>query len=221
MKKVITVRNAGFNRPFLPYGGDGHLKVADGWAVRWHPGLGAGQGFLVRPECYVKTLHDITGQVIDVCQGIQTTNATHVAAFVQAVDLPVGVGELLLEARVGYNTLAGGMAVRVGLDGTGQTLDINATTIQWGSWLNQDGDPPWGAGKWSVAKARLAEVDTGYVSIWLQSQNKWRNKNNHVFWRDVSLTAEGAGPDPEPDPAGAAGKIMAAIDLLLDAVALL
>ncbi len=214
MAEPLRVDNAGFDPPFIEQGGISQLKVAGGWGFVWKDGPDSGHGFLVRPECYPKELPDE-----DTCQGIQTTSATHQAAFMQALVLPPRAKNLVLEARVAYHAPAGGMAVKVGIDGTGQTGDMYADTIQWGSWLNQDGDPPWEAGKFVVAKAFLPDPQTGYASLWLYSQNKWRGKNNHVFWLDVNAYIKDGPPDP--DPATAAEKIMAAVDLLLESVALL
>lgn len=210
----IAINNAGFDVPFYEQDGIGQLTMADGWRIVWVEGPESDRGFLVRPEAYRKVLP--SG---DVCQGVQSTSATHLAAVTQAVVLPTGVHDLALEVRVAYHGPASGMACKVGLDGTGQVTNIEAPTIQWGRWLNQDGDPPWPMGTFCAAKAALHEVESGYVSLWLLSRNKWRGRNNHVFWLDVTLTAdEDEGP---ADPATAAGKIMAAIDLLLEAVELL
>lgn len=214
MSEPLDVRNPGFDAPFDEQDGISQLKVAAGWMVRWIEGDDARRGYLVRPECYPKVLTNN-----DLCQGIQTTNATHQAAFVQTIILPQGARNIVLEARAAYHAPDGGMAVRVGIDGTGQNNDMYADTINWGRWLNQEGDPPWEAGKFASAKAFLPDPTSGYASLWLWSQNKWRGKNNHVFWRDVSVYLKDGPPDP--DPATAAGLIMKAVDNLMDAMALL
>lgn len=195
--RSLGIANAGFDGVYHPQDGISVLHMAPGWRGVWQHGTEAHHGFLVRPEFYEKELGPSWSPKSDVCQGVQSTSATHRAAVVQAINLPLGARNIRVEAMVAYYAPKGGMAATIGLDGTGQTRDITASTIRWSNyWLDQDNG--WNQETWATVVAELTAAETGTMSIWLKSENRWRGKNNHVFWRQVTGTCTINDDDVEP-----------------------
>nr|NIN67888.1 hypothetical protein [Anaerolineae bacterium]NIN97969.1 hypothetical protein [Anaerolineae bacterium]NIQ80932.1 hypothetical protein [Anaerolineae bacterium] len=102
IERSLDIRNPRFLAPFHEQAGVKELKVAHEWGVRWQHGPDADEGYLVRPECYPKNMGPIWDPTADQCQGIQSTYATHNAAFVQVIDAPIGARDIRVEAQVAY-----------------------------------------------------------------------------------------------------------------------
>ena len=218
----VPVENAGFEGEYELQDGQKELKIARGWAGWWVQGPESGQGWLVRPEFYPKGFGPVWAPMQDQAQGIQSTYATHWGGVVQAVQLPAGARELHLEARARIyskhtNGSGGGLGTRVGIDPTGQTVSGTAPSIVWGSWQSQDSG--WSVEEWRTLAAHLPYASGGTVSIWLESRNRWKARDNHTWWDQVSLTYEGGSPTPGPAPTpDLPDDIAQALDLILAAV---
>jgi len=202
--QMIPMENAGFEGEYVLQSGQKELKVARGWHCWWVHGPQAADGWLVRPEFYPKGFGPLWDPKQDQAQGIQSTYSTHQGGVVQAVQLPSGARELHVEvlARIysRHNDGSGGaLGTRVGLDPTGQVQDGTASTIAWGSWQSQDGG--WDGREWRTLAAHLPYAHGGVVSIWLESRNRWKARDNHTWWNQASLTYEAdSSPGPGPGP---------------------
>lgn len=200
------------------------MKIATGWTGWWVQGPDAGRGYLVRPEFYVKRFG--VWPHVNVAQGIQSTYATHQGGVFQVVQLPPGSRALTVECQARYHSRhtdgnGGALGTRIGLDPTGQTDSALASTIVWGEWAGQD--TGWDGKTWRTLDAHVDAAQLGgsqLVTVWLESRNRWKARDNHTWWDNLLLRAEVGGdvdpPEVPPDLAAWLGRIEDKLDQVLE-----
>ena len=208
----ILIVNSEFCPPYELQDGRPELKVAAGWRAWWvhggDPRGGPDRGYLVRPEFYSKEVGEA-----NLAQGIQSTFSTHQGGVYQVVDVPAGVRDLRVVVRVRYlsrhtDGTGGGLGTRVGIDPIAGT-EYDEERIVWGDWIGQD-TPGWDGSTWRTMSVAVDRVPGPQVTVWLESRNREKARDNHTWWDSVQASV--AGDDPG-DPIG--DQIVALLEGLL------